>query len=138
MIPGSLNQIYSFRATHMNDMQVTADLACELQSDADGEQFRLDRTGLQIIPPPVLPLTSALFGQGVGHEIILGMNGDRQIASGGNLHSLLKYFRVRMRKIAGATSAHESLKPDRAGIRHFLHCIEVDRLQTAPKPEVQY
>src|ERR1700693_3904179 len=111
-ISGSPDQINSFRTTHMNDVQVATDLAGQLQGNADRSQLCLDRPRLEIVPPAALPLTSALFGQGVGHEIILGVHRDRQTTSSGSLHSLLEHFRIRLRKISGAVPLHESLKSD--------------------------
>src|ERR1700693_2505176 len=42
-----------------------------------------------------------------------------------------------MREIGCAASAHESLKPNCAGIRQFFHGGKVNRRQTTPKREVQ-
>ena len=43
-ISGTPDQINSFRATHVNNVQVATDLASKIQGDPDGAQFRLDRT----------------------------------------------------------------------------------------------
>src|ERR1700730_3311449 len=109
-ISGLPDQINAFRATDMNDVQVTTNLPRKLQGDTDGAQLSLDRTRIQVVPPATLSLTSPLFGQSDRHQIILSVHCDRQATGGGRLHSPPEHFRVRMRKIRCAAPAHERLE----------------------------
>src|ERR1700730_11787595 len=97
-ISGLPDQINAFRATDMNDVQVTTNLPRKLQGDTDGAQLCLDRTRIQVVPPANLSLTSPLFGQSVGHQIILSVHCDRQATGEGGLDFTPEHFRVRTRE----------------------------------------